>query len=165
VAFPSGFSTKEQGERALKHALPFARIAAANFEPWTKQLDHVDDLRTRHEQRMKTDKAYLALLAQERAVQEVADRNSLSLVESKRRAEHEKARLDQRARENDIRIAHGKPALPAVPDANADDEEDKSSDSEEDKGKAPGDFDVILEEATKVLGDAIDLGGASPKSP
>ncbi len=166
VAFPTGFSTKEQGERALKHALPFAHIAAANFEPWVAQLDHVDELKVRHDARMKTDKAFIALLAQERAVQEVADRTSLSLLETKRRAEHEKARVDQRARENDIRIAHGKPALPATPEVNEEDEEDKPGDSEDGKGKQPGDFDVVLEEAAKVLGDAIELKvGAKPSAP
>ena len=45
VAFPSGLSSKEQGERALKHALPFARIAPANFDPVSEPLPNLDDLR------------------------------------------------------------------------------------------------------------------------
>jgi carboxyl-terminal processing protease len=162
-AFPSGFSTKDQGERGLKHALPFVHIAAASYKPFATQIDHLDALRAKHEARMKTDKAYLALLAQERAVQAVADKTSLSLLESKRRKEHEQARLEQRAHENEIRVAHGKPALPAVPEANEDEEEDKAADSEDggDK-KNPGDVDVVLEEASKVLRDAIELKSGKP---
>jgi len=158
VAFPSGLSTKEQGERALKHALPFAHIAALSFTPSSGQVDHLDELKTRHDARMKSDKAYLALLAQERAVQAQADRTSLSLLESKRKAEHEQARLDQRARENAIRVAHGKAALPAVPEPDTDEEDEDSKTADEDGGKGkPGDFDVVLEEASKVLNDVIDL--------
>jgi hypothetical protein len=45
-----------------------------------------------------------------------------------------------------------------VPEANEDEEEDKAADSEDggDK-KNPGDVDVVLEEASKVLRDAIEL--------
>lgn len=158
VAFPSGLSTKEQGERALKHALPFAHIAALSFTPSSAQVDHLNELKTRHDARMKSDQAYLALLAQERAVQAQADRTSLSLLESKRKAEHEQARLDQRSRENAIRVAHGKAALPAVPEPDTDEEDEDSKTADEDGGKGkPGDFDVVLEEASKVLNDVIGL--------
>lgn len=162
VVFPSGLSTKEQGERALKHALPFAHIAEVSFTPSSGQVDHLDELRARHEARMKTDKAYLALLAQERAVQEQADRKSLSLLETRRKTEHEQSRIDQRARENAIRVAHGKEPLPAVPEPDADEEEDTRADNDEDgNGKQPGDFDVVLEEASRVLKDVIELQGST----
>ncbi|MCC7121102.1 MAG: carboxy terminal-processing peptidase, partial [Gammaproteobacteria bacterium] len=159
IAFPSGFSTKDQGERALKNALPFAHIAAVRFAPALESLGPVAALRERHEARMKDDKAYRALLAQEHAMQEAADRTSVSLLESKRRAEHEKSRRDQRARENEIRVAHGLAALPAEPEAETGDEDSLAIDADgsgRDK-KDPDDFDVVLEEASKVLGDYIEL--------
>ena len=108
---------------------------------------------------MKSDQAYLALLAQERAVQAQADRTSLSLLATRRKAEHEQSRLDQRARENAIRVAHGKAPLPAVPEPDTDEEDEDSKTADEDggKGKQPGDFDVVLEEASKVLNDVIVL--------
>ena len=161
VTFPSGLSTRDQGERALKNALPFAHIAAARYAPSMASIDHLPELRERHAQRVKGDKAYSALLAQERAMQEAADRNSVSLLETKRRAEHEKSRIEQRARENEIRVAHGLEALPAKPAAETGDE-DEFADAEEDTGdkQDPDDFDVVLEEASKVLGDYIDLAKA-----
>lgn len=157
IAFPSGLSTKDQGERALKNALPFAHIAAVRFAPSMESLGPVADLRKRHDARMAEDKAYRALLAQEKAMQDAADRKSVSLLESKRRAEHEKARREQRARENEIRVAHGREPLPAEPEQEADDDDALDLAEGEDDKKDPDDFDVVLEEASKVLGDYIEL--------
>jgi len=157
VEFPSGLSTKDQGERALKQALPFAQIAAVRYEPSMSAPGNFADLRERHNKRVQSDKAYTALLAQERAMQEAADRKQVSLLETRRRAEHEKARLEQRERENQIRVAHGLEPLPAVPETDEDalDEDDElAGDKDEDK------FDVVLEEASKVLGDYIELSSA-----
>lgn len=155
IEFPSGLSTRDQGERALKQALPFAHIAAVRFEPSLASLGNLAELRERHNRRVQTDKAYLALLAQERAVQEAADRKTVSLLESKRRAEHEKSRREQRARENEIRIAHGREPLPAEPPAEDPLEaDDEFTDRDEDEDK----FDVVLEEAARVLDDFIALG-------
>ena len=90
-------------------------------------------------------------------MQEAADRKQVSLLETKRRAEHEKSRLEQRERENQIRVAHGLEPLPAVPEEDEDAlDEDAGLADDEDEDK----FDVVLEEASKVLGDYIELSGA-----
>jgi carboxyl-terminal processing protease len=157
VVFPSNLSTKDQGERALKQALPFAHIPPAEFIPTTDHLLHLEQLRAQHQTRVKTDKAYLALLDQERAVQEVSDKKSVSLLESQRRKEHLQSRLDQRMRENAIRVAHGKAALPATPKPAEDDDDDGTSADEAEREKPTDDFDVVLEEASKVLRDAVEL--------
>ena len=157
VVFPSNLSTKDQGERALKQALPFAHIPPAEFVPNTDHLPHLAQLQAQHEARVKTDKAYLALLDQERAVQEVTDRKSVSLLETQRRQEHLQSRLDQRTRENAIRVAHGKPALPAAPTLEEEDDEDASGPDAEERDEPAGDFDVVLEEASKVLRDEVEL--------
>ena len=158
VVFPSNLSTKDQGERALKQALPFAHIPPAEFAPTTDHLLHLEQLQAQHQTRVKTDKAYLALLDQERAVQEVSDKKSVSLLESQRRKEHLQSRLDQRMRENAIRVAHGKAALPATPKPEEDDDDDDETSADKaEREKSAGDFDVVLEEASKVLRDAVEL--------
>jgi len=145
VEFPSGLSTKDQGERALKQALPFAHIAAVRFEPSMAAPGNLAELRERHNKRVQSDKAYTALRAQERAMQEAADRKQVSLLETKRRAEHEKSRLEQRERENQIRVAHGLEPLPAMPEEDEDAlDEDAGLADDEDEDK----FDVVLEEAS-----------------
>ncbi|MGE0338236.1 MAG: carboxy terminal-processing peptidase, partial [Gammaproteobacteria bacterium] len=99
INFPSGFSAEEQGERALDHALPFAHIAAVRYTPAPTLVPDVQKLRELHATRVAKDAAYQALLAQERAVQDAADTTVVSLLESKRKAEHDKARREQNARE------------------------------------------------------------------
>ena len=155
VPFPSGLSSKEQGERALKHALPFARISPASFDPVSDALPNLDELRAKHEARIAADKAYQALLEQERASQALADRKSVSLLESARKAETEKSRKDQLARENAIRAAHGLP--PKAEKTPAEEEEEAAAADDRGKEKQPGDVDVILDEASLVVRDAITL--------
>ncbi|MGH8598846.1 MAG: carboxy terminal-processing peptidase, partial [Gammaproteobacteria bacterium] len=60
VPFPSGFSTDEQGERALKHALPFAHIAAVRFSKVHDGFAHLDAIRKQHATRINNDEAYQA---------------------------------------------------------------------------------------------------------
>lgn len=160
IAFPSGFSAENQGERALDNALPFAEIAAVRYTPVHARMQNLAPIKKQHVARIETDAAYQALLAQERAVQEAADRTELSLLETQRKTEHDKARRDQLERENQIRIAHGLAPKPEPSDDGADlaeVEDEFSRDEEANK------FDVVLEEATKVLRDFIRIS-AEPGS-
>ncbi len=147
VSFPSGFSTDEQGERALKHALPFAHIAAVRFTPALASYSNIEAIRKLHASRIATDKAYQALLAQERAVQEAADTKSVSLLETKRKVEHERTRREQNERENEIRRAHGLDPIALTEETDAIDEIVPPEVDEKEK------FDVVLEEAANVLRD------------
>ncbi|MSR15697.1 MAG: tail-specific protease [Gammaproteobacteria bacterium] len=147
VTFPSGFSTEEQGERALKHALPFAHIAAVSFTPSHAGFAALDSIRELHANRVASDKAYQALLAQERAVQKAADTKVVSLLEAKRKIEYERTRREQNERENEIRRAHG--LDPIALNDKPSDETDDVVPPEDDKDK----FDVVLEEAANVLRD------------
>jgi carboxyl-terminal processing protease len=152
VTFPSGFSTEEQGERALKHALPFAHIAAVRFTPSQSGFANLTEIRKQHTARVATDEAYQALLAQERAVQEAADTKVVSLLESKRKIEHERTRREQNQRENQIRRAHGLAPLP-LEESVAEDDSVVPDEEADDKNK----FDVVLEEAAKVLRDFVTV--------
>jgi carboxyl-terminal processing protease len=151
IAFPSGFSSEEQGERALDHALPFARIAAVRYQPVADAATNVDALRARHLKRVADDKAYQALLAQERAVQKAADTTEVSLLESKRKAEHARARKEQNDNENRIREAHGLAPV-KLEDVPEPDEDAVPEDKDEED-----DFDVVLEEAGNVLRDLLQM--------
>lgn len=148
ITFPSGFSSAEQGERALKHALPFAHIAAVRFTP-AHGFANLDTLRKEHLKRVQSDEAYQALLAQERAVQEATDSKAVSLLESKRKVEHERTRREQNERENQIRRAHGLAPIALTADSEPEDEALPDEDADKDK------FDVVLEEAAKVLKDFV----------
>ncbi|MBM4228392.1 MAG: tail-specific protease [Gammaproteobacteria bacterium] len=156
IAFPTGLSSDEQGERALDHALPFARIAAVKYAALPNdEQSHVPQLRELHQKRVASDSAYQALLAQERAVQKAADESEVPLLESKRRAQHDKARREQNENENRIRAAHG---LPPVALKEGDEEEEDLVVEEEDEQDK---YDVVLEEAANVLRDLLLVTGAA----
>ena len=152
VSFPNMFDDDEHGERSLDNALPWAAIDPAGHTAVSYSEDRVGAVRRLHEKRVATDSAFQALLATEKAVSDAQKQKSLSLREDKRRNDHDTTRAEQRARENQIRVARGLAPLPAdvvTPEA---DEEDGEYRKPEDKDKA---LDVILSEAGNVLADWI----------
>lgn len=160
ISFPTGFSADEQGERALDHALPFAHIAAVRYTPVASGYPALSELRKLHDARVAKDAAFQALLAQERALQEAADATEVSLLETRRKAEHDKARREQHERENQIRVAHGLAPEPfKADDADADEEDPVVAEDEDDEDK----FDVILEEAANVMRDYLRLAAPATR--
>ncbi|MBI2799724.1 MAG: carboxy terminal-processing peptidase [Gammaproteobacteria bacterium] len=158
VSFSTGFSAKDQGERALKHSLPFAHIAAVNYTPVHAGFEQLDVIRKEHDERAAKDPAFQALLAQERAVQQAADKKEISLLETKRKAEHETTRREQNVRENQIRVAHGLAPNP-LKETEGDSESDDAGATTENDDKNK--FDVVLEEAAKVVRDFAQGGAES----
>ncbi|MBK6660504.1 MAG: carboxy terminal-processing peptidase [Proteobacteria bacterium] len=152
VPFPTVMGDDEHGERSLDNALPWAAIDPARFTAVAYSTDRVATVRKQLDKRIASDSAFQALLATERAVSDAQAQKSLSLREDKRRAEHDKARADQRTRENQIRQARGLPPLPADAVTPEDDEEEDEFRKPDDKDKA---LDVILTEAGNVLTDWI----------
>ena len=112
-------------------------------------------LRERHAQRVAADNAYQALLAQERAVQKAADATEVSLLETRRKEEHERTRKEQNDNENRIRAAHGLPPVKLEDVPEPDDTEVPEEEEDEDK------FDVVLDEAGNVLRDLLVLQGVA----
>ena len=152
VSFPTVMDDDDHGERSLDNALPWAAIDPARFTSVSYSEDRLGSVRKLHEKRIAGDSAFQALLATERAVSEAQKQKALSLREDKRRAEHDKARNEQRARENQIRIARGLEPLPADAATTETDEEEDEFRKPDEKDKA---LDVILSEAGDVLTDWI----------
>jgi carboxyl-terminal processing protease len=149
ITLPTIISLDDHGERSLDNALPWASIDAARYKPVRVAYAALDGVRLKHEKRIVEDPAFQAILSTERAIKQARAKKELSLVEEERRKEHHKARIEQRARENQIRTARGLEPLPADPgdsDVDADDETAKGDDDE---------FDVILSEAARILRDWI----------
>ncbi|MBI4694808.1 MAG: carboxy terminal-processing peptidase [Gammaproteobacteria bacterium] len=161
IAFPSGFSNDHVGERALENALPFAEIPPVQFTPANKVPGNLTRVAKEHSERVQGDSGFQALLAQERALQEARDQKELSLLESKRKQEHDKQRREQRERENQIRVAHGAKPLPEKPAAEEDTAEADDGDDFATRKKDGDKFDVVLEEAGKVLRDVIRVAAPS----
>ena len=152
IVLPTVVSLEDHGERSLDNALPWASIQPARYRQVSFDDEALPAVRALHEARVLADPAFQALLDTEKAIKEARDKTRISLVESVRRAEHERARRDQRARENAIRVAHGLEALPDDPD---DDPEQNDEDQEDEDDN----LDVVLDEAGRILRDWM-TGGA-----
>ncbi|MEQ8663234.1 MAG: carboxy terminal-processing peptidase, partial [Gammaproteobacteria bacterium] len=162
IVLPTVISMDEHGERSLENALPWAAIQPARYTPVSFAADALPPVRRRHEERILGDAAFQAVLDTEKAIKEARAKTSVSLVESTRRAEHEQAKRDQRRRENAIRVARG---LEPLPDEVADDDDaldDLLADGDSDDGLSDDDdddsFDVVLDEAGRILRDWIGAG-------
>ncbi|MBX9605897.1 MAG: carboxy terminal-processing peptidase [Gammaproteobacteria bacterium] len=159
IGFPT-VDDEDHGERSLDNALPWAAIDPARFTPVNFSPARIDSVRALHEKRVASDTAFQALLASERAMYDAQQQHSLSLREDKRRAEHDKARTEQRERENQIRVARGLPPLPADQLTPEDEEEDDEFSKPDEKDKA---LDVVLTEAGNVLTDWIHSDGTEQR--
>ncbi|MEM7542173.1 MAG: carboxy terminal-processing peptidase [Pseudomonadota bacterium] len=148
ITLPTALSIQDHGERAYENALPWASIKPAKFKPAGQGFVGKDKLRVAHEQRILSDPAFQALLAQEKAIIETRRKKEISLVESVRRQEHEKSRFEVRARRNKIRVAHGLEPLPED-DPQGNNSNERSRDDGED------DIDVVLDETGRILWDMI----------
>lgn len=159
IGFPT-VDDEDHGERSLDNALPWAAIDPARFTAVNFSPARIDSVRALHEKRVASDTAFQALLASERAMYDAQKQDSLSLREDKRRAEHDKARTEQRARENQIRVARGLPPLPADQVTPEDEEEEDEFSKPDEKDKA---LDVVLSEAGNILTDWIHGDGAEQR--
>jgi len=154
ITLPTVISLEDQGERSLDNALPWASIEAARFVAVGFDPASVDVVRRTHEQRILNDRAFKALIATEQAIKEARAKTDLSLNEKTRKQELERARREQRARENEIRVARGLEALPAD-SGFADDAEETFDVEEELDEKEERALDVVLTEAGNILSDWI----------
>jgi len=137
IVFPTAVHSDEHGERALDNAVPWSRTNAADYKPQPDNTALITTLKTRHEARVKSDPGFKYLVAEAAARKVLRDQDSVSLMESKRRAERDSAEQGQLNRENVLRKARG--LKPRVPD---------SKDPVDDL-----DGDIQLEEAGRIVKD------------
>ena len=137
IVFPTAVHSDEHGERALDNAVPWSRTNAADYKPQPDNTALITTLKTRHEARVQSDPGFKYLVAEAAARKVLRDQDSVSLMESKRRAERDSAEQGQLNRENVLRKARG--LKPRVPD---------SKDPVDDL-----DGDIQLEEAGRIVRD------------
>ncbi len=138
VLFPTALGSDAQGERGLDNALPWAEIAAAEYDAWSKNKVSYTDIQKRHESRYRSSELFDVLIKELKEQREARAERSVTLVEKERQEEIAEQQADRQKRDELYR---------AELDAseNNDDNDDVS---------AP---DIILEEAANVLNDVIDF--------
>lgn len=141
ISLPSGVDPEEIGENTREGALPWDQIRATRFRSGDP-LDDVVAYLTQHEiRRMQSDPGVRYLLSNIEAAAAMRAKTSVSVHLEKRRAERDQQRDEQLARENEWRKAIGLPSLGSLDDLTPED--------------IP---DVLLKQATQILGDYVALG-------
>ncbi len=161
VVFPTAAYASDEGERALDNALPWDQVQPARFSRANSHLGPLDRALALHKQRITGNDGFKALIEEAQAVQEARKRNTVSLLESRRRAEQDRQRKDHEARQNRLRAAVGLPPLSeeeraALADPDAADDVPEEDEKKFDDPK----YDVVLTEAATILADLV--GGPPP---
>ncbi|MCC7411720.1 MAG: carboxy terminal-processing peptidase [Gammaproteobacteria bacterium] len=153
VIFPTASYADDEGERALDNALPWDQVKPARFVLAKSHLGALAGALSLHQRRIANDEGFKVLIEEAQNLKDVRARKTLSLVESTRRAEQERAKAEHSERENRLRAALGLPPLP--PDGSLSDEDEETlADEEKERAKDPR-FDVVLTEAAHILADLI----------
>ncbi len=152
IRLPTAKVDDDQRESGLSNALPWASVRAVSH-----QSSPVDDrlLKTlvqRHEERVKSNAAYQILEEQIAQQQALSRLTTVTLQESKRRAEQDAREAEQLAQENRFRTACGVEPLAEAPKA-ADAEDDVAADEPEQDPR----LDVVLTETAHIVADLTQL--------
>ncbi|QFY88324.1 carboxy terminal-processing peptidase [Magnetovirga frankeli] len=124
ISFPHAGDEKDQGERALENALPWGSIEPVHNVELIKDQG-LEQVLPAHRQRIDKDPGFRFLDEEHRIVKELRERDHVSLLESKRRAEWRKTEVARRASENRFRRSVGLPLLPENPDEEHDEDDEE----------------------------------------
>jgi carboxyl-terminal processing protease len=121
IQLPSLIDMDEVGESSLDAALPWDRIAPANFQRFTaaKPVPTAAALGQSESERSKADPDFQWLVGDIAAYEKLRAQKALSLNLAKRKAERESIDADQLRRENDRRKALGKPTFASLAELEA----------------------------------------------
>lgn len=148
IVFPTAIDTEEHGERALENALPWDQIEPTEYIKLSAPIKLYGKVRMLHEERVRTDKAFQLLLKQLTLVKKNKDKQVISLNKVTRKAEREELLTAKHELENELRIAQGLEPLERQA-------ESLENDTADDDADEP--YDILLREATHILGNLIAL--------
>jgi len=152
IIYPTAVDTSDRGESGMDNALPWTTIKAADYLTSRPASKDLDTLRSQMQKRIADDPGFAYLEEGVRLREEARDRKQVSLLESKRIAERKQREDDILASENRFREKRGL-KLRTLADLEAD-EDDSKHHSDEDKDKKD-EYDILLEQASRILGDDI----------
>ena len=145
VELASPISLKDVGESALDDALPWDRIAAAEFRSLDSTLPSIAKLATEESARQGRDPDYRWLVNDIAALDTLRAQKTISLNLEARRAERARLEAERLARENARRVARTEKPLQDI--------------AELDSAKQP---DVVLDQAAEVMVDMLKLNASRP---
>ena len=151
IVFPTVIEGDEQGERSLDNALPWAKVAPADYRKVSSGWFSLNTLRSMHQARITADDGFTYLVDTAKSISELEKQKELSLSEKIRRNERDKRRQHALELENRFRLSRGLEPLTL---------EDKEKEEEDDLIAEEDDDPVLkiqLEEAANILADHIGI--------
>ncbi len=149
IVFPTATGAAEHGERSLDNALPWARVSAVPVS--FQGVSAVAQLWDPHKHRVAKDPGFQLLIAEEETLEEIREKNTVSLLESERKKEWEERENRLREQKNRFRISQGLKPL-------VEDDEDQDTGANEDEDEANLTSRIELNEAARILADYIQSG-------
>lgn len=150
IIMPTISVSEEQGERSYDNALPWDKVAPAKFVAASAPVESFNEVRSRHEQRVESDKMFKLLKEELELVREANGKKTVSLKEDTRKQQRDSLMQAKNNLQNEIRLAQGLPPLD-LEAMETNDENDAIDETGEDEEMN----DIILLETTKILSDLI----------
>ncbi|MGI9229506.1 MAG: carboxy terminal-processing peptidase [Gammaproteobacteria bacterium] len=152
IVLPTAQYGDPRGERTLDNALPWETIKPARYLAASAPVERYDQVRKRHEERIRDNELLQLLLADMKQNYQRSERKSVSLLETQRRQEREQLLRDKHQLDNEFRVARGLPPLPYKDEADDDEADDAEADNEETEDEPQ---DLILQETAHILIDLV----------
>jgi carboxyl-terminal processing protease len=178
ISFPSAGDPEDYGERSLDNALPWTSIPTANYEPEGDMGRMMAVADFRYQDRISDNQEFNWLLSDVEEFNLNKDKKEMSLLETTRREEMDKAKAKRKARkaaqdnngplleESDTLADVGEPIEAAIEEEEDEEggEEEGVDATEEDEGEDEDDDrpDLLLRESARIVGDMIELGIDEP---
>jgi len=149
IIYPLGHGDEKYGERELDNALPWAQIAATDYQP--RGINVIDKYRENHERRIRDDAGFKYLAEENAYLAQMRDRRVVSLLEEKRKAEWEQREAKRKADKGRFRAAVGLPSdeEKSIADAGGEDDDQENKEDSEAIDK------IMVNEAARILADYI----------
>ena len=149
IVMPTARFGADHGERSLDNAIPWAQIEPARYLAAAPPRN-IERARQRHEARIADNALFQSLLADMERVYQRGERETVSLLEARRRQEREQAEQKRTELRKQIRQAQG---LPPLPEKKDDDPADEATAAKEEE--TPEEPDLILQESAQILADLL----------
>ena len=166
IIYATTADTSDRGESGLDNALPWTTIAPTDYTIAVPATGGFDGLRERHHKRTDNDPGFAYLKSEVEAREEARKRTQISLLEARRLEEREQRQESRLARENTFREARGLTLRTREELEEAEQKPDRGDDEDEEE-----EFDILLEEASRILTDYVQFnralrsaGNAAPKT-
>jgi len=105
LAFPSHYDQADFGESTEKHALPWDQISSARFTMEDRVAKYLANLRAKSQKRLATNTEFRYLTEDIARLKKERMENSVSVLESQRKAERDQLEVQRLARVNERRKA------------------------------------------------------------